>query len=266
MYQRNLLGQYIPQDSPAHSLQPHTKLLLTAGLAVALFFAGDGIELVMVTGALVLLAVLSRIPLRQYLESLKPMIILVFLIMIIQVVLSQAVSAGDIRVFAFDRQEWRQILFLGSKLLGVCWVAQWLMVTTSPVKIARGLELLLRPGARIGLPVQETAMMSTIALRFVPVILSEATDILKAQASRGADFESFKLRARMASLVSVLVPLLSRCWRRAEDLALSLEIRAYRAGRQKSYLQGTRLKQADYVFLIAVLLLLMLITVHGDGK
>ena len=263
---RNTLGQYIPAESPVHSLQPHTKLLLTAGLATAVFLAKDPLELALAAVILLFFTAFSRVPFAQYVRGLRPMIILVALAVVIQLFASQAVNLGTGGTFSFEGERSRQILFIGVKLLELCWIAQWLTVTTSPVRITRGLEILLEPGKKLGIPVQETAMMATVALRFLPVIMSEAQDIIKAQASRGADFESFRLRARLASLVSVLVPLVSRCWRRAEDLALSLEIRGYRAGGYRSHLPKSKMGFNDYVFLTVGFFLLLFVLIYGHGK
>jgi energy-coupling factor transport system permease protein len=53
---------------------------------------------------------------------------------------------------------------------------------------------------------------------------------MKAQIARGADFESRNLMKKIKSLVPLLVPLFISAFRRANDLALSMEARCYRGG------------------------------------
>lgn len=50
-------------------------------------------------------------------------------------------------------------------------------------------------------------MMMSIALRFIPTFAEETDKIMKAQASRGAEFDSGNLIAKIKSYVPVLVPL-----------------------------------------------------------
>ena len=64
-----------------------------------------------------------------------------------------------------------------------------------------GIERLLKPFEKVGMPVHELAMMMTIALRFIPTLLDETDKIMKAQMSRGADFESKNIINRARSLI-----------------------------------------------------------------
>ena len=56
-----------------------------------------------------------------------------------------------------------------------------LTYTTSPIVLTDGIEHLLNPFKRIGVPAHELAMMMTIALRFIPTLLEETDRIMKAQ-------------------------------------------------------------------------------------
>ena len=73
------------------------------------------------------------------------------------------------------------LLIIGSSMLTLC---------TRPLSLTDGIERLLSPFKKIGLPAHEIAMMMTIALRFIPTLLDETDKIMKAQQARGADFES----------------------------------------------------------------------------
>ncbi len=82
-----------------------------------------------------------------------------------------------------------------------------LTFTTSPIQLTDALENLLSPLKKIGVPAHEFAMMMTIALRFIPTLLEELDKIVKAQKSRGVDFESGNFFNRLKNFVPVLVPL-----------------------------------------------------------
>ena len=122
-----------------------------------------------------------------------------------------------------------------------------LTFTTSPLKLTDALESLLSPFKRLGLPAHELAMMMTIALRFIPTLISETDKIMKAQQSRGADFVTGSILSRLKNMVPILVPLFLSAFRRADDLALAMEARCYRGGEGRTRMKEMKLGRLDYV-------------------
>jgi energy-coupling factor transport system permease protein len=122
-----------------------------------------------------------------------------------------------------------------------------LTFTTSPLKLTDALESLLSPFKRLGLPAHELAMMMTIALRFIPTLISETDKIMKAQQSRGADFVTGSIMSRLKNMVPILVPLFLSAFRRADDLALAMEARCYRGGEGRTRMKEMKLGRLDYV-------------------
>jgi energy-coupling factor transport system permease protein len=82
---------------------------------------------------------------------------------------------------------------MGLRLIFLITGASILTLTTSPISLTDGIEKLLNPLKKIGVPAHELAMMMTIALRFIPTLLEETDKIMKAQMARGADFETGNL-------------------------------------------------------------------------
>jgi energy-coupling factor transport system permease protein len=70
-------------------------------------------------------------------------------------------------------------------------------------------------------------MTISIALRFVPSLLEESQKIMKAQASRGVDFRNGNFKDKIKSLVSLVVPMFSVAFHKADQLADAMEARAY---------------------------------------
>jgi energy-coupling factor transport system permease protein len=64
----------------------------------------------------------------------------------------------------------------------------------------------------------ELSMVMTIAIRFIPVMASEADRIIKAQMSRGAKFDDRKLSGKIKGVVSIIIPLLVSALRRAQEV------------------------------------------------
>jgi energy-coupling factor transport system permease protein len=113
--------------------------------------------------------------------------------------------------------------------------------------LTAALEWILAPLTRLGLPVRELAMTVNLALRFVPTLFDEAQLLLMAQRSRGADFTRGGIRERVRGLIPFLVPLLANIFRRADELALAMEIRCYRVGAARSRMIVLRFSIVDYV-------------------
>ena len=114
-----------------------------------------------------------------------------------------------------------------------------------------GIESLLSPFRRIGLPAHELAMMMSIALRFIPTLIEETDKIMNAQRSRGADFDTGKLTERAKNLAPLLVPLFVSAFRRADELATAMECRCYVPGMARSRMKALRFSPRD-VFALAL--------------
>jgi energy-coupling factor transport system permease protein len=135
------------------------------------------------------------------------------------------------------------LVFLASQLLAL---------TTSPVALGEALALLLRPLRRWRVPADELALMTLVALRFLPVLVDEANQLIKAQQSRGAQFTRGSLRKRRGALLALLAPMLRGALRRAGELALALEARGYAVAGEQTPLYETRLHARDYAALVLV--------------
>jgi energy-coupling factor transport system permease protein len=127
-----------------------------------------------------------------------------------------------------------------------------LTMTTSPIALVEGLTILLTPLRWLKLPVDDFALMTLIALRFIPTLIEEVEQLLKAQTARGADYAHGTIRERSQSLLALFIPLLQGVLRRASDLATALESRGYEVGSQQTRLHEKRLGALDYSVIAAV--------------
>ena len=140
------------------------------------------------------------------------------------------------------------LLIIGSSLL---------TLTTSPIELTDGIESLLSPFRKIGVPAHEIAMMMSISLRFIPILLEETDKIMKAQMARGADFETGGLVKRAKALVPILVPLFISAFRRADELAMAMEARCYRGGDNRTRMKELEYQKIDYIAGIVMVCLIL---------
>jgi energy-coupling factor transport system permease protein len=133
--------------------------------------------------------------------------------------------------------------------------------TLSTSEMTQGLNLLLAPLARLRLPVQDFVMMVQITLRYLPLLAQAAERIAKAQASRGADWEARGgLVSRVRQTIPIIVPLFLASLRRAENMALAMDARAYGSAMVRSSIAEFHFTTKDGIVLaVAAALAVMII-------
>ena len=241
------LGQYYPGNSWVHSLDARIKIIATIVYIVALFIVDNFYGFIISAVALGAVIAVSKVPLRFILRGLKP----VFIIIIFTFVLNLFMVKGDViwslGFLHITRQGVRTAVFLGIRLVLLIIGSSMLTLTTKPISLTDGIEKLLSPMKKIGVPAHELAMMMTIALRFIPTLLEETDKIMKAQQARGADFESGNLIRRAKSLIPILVPLFISAFRIASELAMAMEARCYRGDEGRTRMNEMKLEGRDAV-------------------
>ena len=148
-------------------------------------------------------------------------------------------------------------IFLALRIVLLVSTAALLTATTAPVALADGIEDLLSPLKRLRFPAHELAMMTTIALRFIPTLQEEARKITRAQAARGADFSEGGLVRRARALVPILVPLTVGAFRSADELAEAMESRGYSGGEGRTRYRELRFRARDALALVVAALVVV---------
>ncbi len=132
-----------------------------------------------------------------------------------------------------------------------------LTMTTSPIALIEGLTMLLAPLRKLRLPVDDFALMTLLALRFVPTLIEEIEHLVRAQAARGATFRANSLGTSIKNALALIIPFMRNTLRRAADLAIALEARGYQVTDQQTRLHETKLSWRDYLALLFVCGLLL---------
>lgn len=258
------MGQYYPTDSIVHRLDPRVKILLTIAFIVGIFLVhslwGYALALVFVY----FMARLSHVPFKMLMRGLRPLRFILVLTFVLNLFFSgEGTILWQWSFITITHEGLSRAVHYCLRLLFLVIGTSLLTLTTSPVSLSDGLELLLSPLKVIHFPAHELAMMMTIALRFIPTLLEEADKIMKAQMARGADFESGNLLARAKAMVPLLVPLFVSAFRRAGDLAMAMESRCYRGGEGRTRLRVLKLTRADLYASLIMAAFVGLIVVEG---
>ena len=224
------LGQYYPEQSVIHRLDARTKILGTLLYIIEVFlvnsFAGFGLVIL----ALGILIGISRVPVRFIFKGLKAVVFIILLTFVLNLFMFDGTVLWHWKFLTVTYEGLYRSCFMALRLILLIIGTSMLTLTTKPMELTDGLEKLLKPFNRLGLPSHEIALMMSIALRFIPTLLEETDKIMKAQQARGADFESGNLMKRVKNMIPILIPLFVGSFRIAQDLALAMEARCYHGG------------------------------------
>ena len=240
------IGQYFPGNSVIHRMDPRMKLLLTFVYIVVIFVCKNFYSLLVMVLALIIMVLLSKVPIKTIMHSIKPIAIIITFTAILNIFY---VETGDP---LFD---WKFIhvttggvntaIFMIIRICALVVASSLLTYTTSPTLITDGIERLLSPLKFMKNSVHTIAMMMTIALRFIPTLVEEFDKITSAQKARGADLETGNLAQRARALIPVLVPLFITSFRRAYELSFAMECRCYHGAEGRTRMRIMKYTKLD---------------------
>ncbi|HKX17298.1 MAG TPA: energy-coupling factor transporter transmembrane component T [bacterium] len=262
---RNItLGQYLPTGSYLHRMDPRAKIVATLFVIGAVSFtptlAGNAILLAVCLA----IVVLGRIPLSYALRGLLPALPLLVILAVMQLLFfGRAYDPSSPVVFHWG---WvvvtaavvRLVLVSAARFVELLFVTTVFTLTTTTTEMTHGIESLLRPLRRLGVPGHELALIVTIAIRFVPTLALEAERLMKAQASRGGRIggSRWQFIERTRQMLPILVPLFTFALRRGEELIVAMEARAYTGGAGRTSYTLLTGRPADWLVPAAALLFL----------
>ena len=261
------LGQYLPLNSIVHKMDPRAKIAAMLLVMIAIFIPA-GYSGYAVLGVVVcLVALLAKLRLSFVWRAMRPMLfMLAFLLVINILVIRDGYVVFSIGSFHIYSGAVSQTLYIVIRLALMVTITTILTATTKPLDLTLGIEDLLKPFRKIGLPAHEIAMMISIALRFIPTLIEETQRIMKAQASRGVDLENGTIKEKISAILSLLVPLLVSAWDRAVQLADAMEARGYVPGKHRTRYKQLKMESYDFALLFGgLLLLVMMITMGAMG-
>ena len=254
-----MLGQYFPGNSFVHKLDPRSKIVLTLTFITSIFLANNYISYLTVGLYICLIVLVSGIPVKIVLRSIKPLWIILLLTAAIHLFMTPGTTLVAWGPLSITGEGVKQAVQMSARLIYLILISSLLTFTTSPIALTDAIERLLSPLKRFKLPVHELAMMMTIALRFVPTLLEETDRIMKAQMARGADFSSGNIIKRAQNLVPILVPLFISAFRRADELATAMEARCYRGGDNRTRMKELSLGLNDAVATLTIVMLVLVL-------
>lgn len=239
------LGQYFPGNSFVHRLDPRTKILIMLAYIVMVFVVQNFEGYIALAVFLAVCVMVSRISPKYLIKGIRPILIFIVFTGLFNLFLTSGTVVWHWWIFAITKEGIRLAAFMVLRLIFLILGTSLLTLTTSPIALTDGIEHLLSPFKKIGVPAHEIAMMMTIALRFIPTLLDETDKIMKAQSARGASIDSGNILSRAKAMVPILIPLFISAFRRADELATAMECRCYRGGENRTRLYELKYTATD---------------------
>lgn len=262
------LGRYMPYNTFIHRLDARCKLLALILLMVPIFlsFPNPGTSFIIYGIIAIFMYILMRIAhirFRMILTQLKSLWIMMIFILIINLLMIKDASYGFIQIGSvmLTLKAVTDTLFVVIRLGLVIVLTTILTASTRPLDLTFALEWYLTPLKKIGLPANVIAMTISLALRFIPTFLEDTDRIMKAQSSRGVDFENRKFFEKVKAMISLIVPLLSSALQKSDDLANALEARGYDPDAKRTHYRVMKWHLGDTLtLLVSVIFLGAMIT------
>lgn len=255
---RNItIGQYLPTGSLIHRLDPRFKLVVFAILVVAIAICSTYLGNIIGLMFSIALFPIARIPLSYGLSGIKPALPFIIILALLQLLFYGEVATGGVvyleyGIVKITSESVRMVIVSALRFTEIIFLSSVLTLSTSTTQLTHGLYSLLRPLEKVRFPVHAFSLVITIAVRFVPTFALEMEKMMKAQASRGAEFGSgewWRIIRRTRDMFPLIIPLFNVALARAEDLILAMEARCYTPGNERTVFTHFQAKGVDYLVL-----------------
>ncbi|MGK0554924.1 energy-coupling factor transporter transmembrane component T family protein [Macrococcus capreoli] len=260
MLDKMILGRYVPINSFVHSLDPRAKLLFVFVMTILVFFMDNWYGYLFGFLLVLIITKLSNLRFMFVFNGIKPIFFLIIFTFLMHVFLTK----GGRTLF-----DWGIInIQMGGVLMGIMISFRFIIIiflstvmtlTTSPIALTDAIEYILKPFKKIKLPVHELALMMSIALRFIPTLMDETQKVMKAQISRGSDISSGSAVQRIKAIGPLLIPLFVSAFKRADDLAIAMEVRGYRGDIGRTKYRKLAWQRKDTLTLLSLIPISMII-------
>ncbi len=257
------IGQYYPENSIIHKLDPRVKLAGTMICIIVLFQINTIVGYGLFTIFMAAVIKASKIPFMKLLKGVRGILFILLFSVVLNIFMTKGEILLEIGFLTVTKEGLIKALYISVRLIYLIICTSIMTLTTTPNDLSDGLEKAFGFLKVVKFPVHEIAMIMSLALRFIPTLMEETDKITKAQKARGASFDTGNILQKAKSLIPILIPLFISSLRRAIDLATAMEARCYHGGNR------TKMKPLKYAERDAIgyaLSLCMIVVVIGADK
>lgn len=240
------LGRYYPKDSFIHKLNPVFKVISLLIMIVSIFFIDSYADIIMLISYLLLTLSYSDISIKVYLKNIYNIKVFLLFILIINLIFFKGIN---------------QIVFDLFKIIFILMYSSVLTYTTAMTEINYGVYYILKPLNRM-IPINDISMVITLALRYIPTLMDEASRIVRAQKVRGINFDTKNIKEKISNIYSVFIPMFVISIKKAFDIADIMDIRLYNYGRSRTNYRLNKWIWVDTLLLILNITILIIVIIY----
>jgi len=217
--------------SPFHKLDPRVKLLISGEFFVLALAAFSIVEVAGVLAAIILTAAVAK-SLRRIGRVFVFSAGFGIFIFVVNIIFGLGLVSA---------------VLYSVRFLAIISSTSVFFVTTSPDELEQIMKWFRVP--------RDVVFAFVTAVRFIPVVMLDAFQIMDAQKSRGLEFEKGSIPRRLRNTIPLLIPLVVNSVIRSGELAEAMESRAYGSTPRPTSLYGLSMKWYDRLVTIVSLVL-----------
>lgn len=244
-------SMYYPGTSVIHRLNPIYKMICFIILIVSTILSRTPAEYFIAGGFTVLIMLLTRIPVVYLLGSVRR---LYGFFIVIVAMNTFFYGSGEPWfswwIFRPSYEGLLQGINVAIHVVILLIIGNILVLTTPPLSLTLAMEVLLSPLRFIKVPVDQIAMILSVAIQFIPTLFEETDEIRTAQTARGARFDSPKLFEKGKAVLPLFIPIFLSSFKRADELSLAMESRGYRVNHKRRRKKRDKPRQVDIISLL----------------
>lgn len=242
----NYYFSYYSVDSTIHKMNPTAKIITLVLTIITLFF--NNYKPILLIGILlVALIILSKIPIKNYLKIVYSFRY-IFMIIIIICAITKISLISCVLIIA------KIIILLEEIML--------LTYTTSPIEIANGVENVLKPFNILFIKTGKMTMKIMLAIKFIPVLLSNADKVFKSQSSRGYDYEYKTMFGKLIVIIKSTPHIYQLSLIQIRQIKLNMLLKMYNGNKIRTNLNKNKIGIFDFI-IISINIANILINIIG---
>ncbi|MBN1355975.1 energy-coupling factor transporter transmembrane protein EcfT [bacterium] len=252
---------YNPENSPAHRLNPVTKIIsLSVVFTVSMLFNHP-----LYLGCLIALVACLGTVSRSLPAMWKIKYLLLILFLFPTCLWSIYMDGTPVLLhwgpLQISSRGLNYGIAMGFRLTGMLMAGLILLATTRVEDFTAGLN-------RLGIPYRMSFSL-TLAFRLVPLFYDTFQTVVQAQQSRGFILNTGNILQKIRRTLPVLIPVFVSGIRRTDQLAVALESKGFGYRRERTRLHPIRFSRSDRLLLSAAVLFLcvcIILRLTGQGK
>ena len=244
------IGLYLEEPHTwLHDLDPRIKLAWLMGFLLTPILANPWWRIALVF-ALILLTFLARIPLRVWRQQMVWLLFLSVFVFVLTCIFDDGLTINhqprlpsseiipppstnyqyvliDEPWLTVTRRSLELAIRVSTLIFTLIYSTNLYLLTTAPEEITAGLETLMKPLKRLGIPVTEIVLTLTLSLRFIPLVLEEIQNLIRSVSTRAINWKKLGLRRSFGLWLMLAEKLLENLLLRAEQIAVAMEVRGF---------------------------------------